>query len=205
MAGRLWSAGTRLGRWLWARHTRHTPSFPWLGGPVYEHLHDHRRWVLPEVLEAQARQRGDQTFLTVIGEGSLTYAAAAREARAAGASGTQTFFINGERYQGDSDQATLAEATLATVARTLAGADARARAQAGDAAAIAGLAEQRHRALAEQTGLSEASYRAGNLPFAEVVRVRAQIAQADAQRRRARVEQGRAASTINQTLGLEPQ
>ncbi|WP_431304022.1 TolC family protein [Sediminicoccus sp. BL-A-41-H5] len=102
-------------------------------------------------------------------------------------------------------EATLAEATLATVARTLAGADTRARAQAGDAATIAGLAEQRHRALAEQTGLSEAAYRAGQLPFAEVVRVRSQIAQADAQRRRARVEQGRAASTINQTLGLEPQ
>lgn len=101
--------------------------------------------------------------------------------------------------------AILAETTFATLARTLAGADARARAQAEDAAAIAGLADQRHRALAEQAGLAEASYRAGNLPFAEVVRVRAQIAQADAQRRRARVEQGRAASQINQTLGLEPQ
>lgn len=101
--------------------------------------------------------------------------------------------------------AILAETNFATVARTLAGADARARAQAEDAAAIAGLADQRHRALAEQAGLAEASYRAGNLPFAEVVRVRAQIAQADAQRRRARVEQGRAASQINQTLGLEPQ
>lgn len=53
----------------------------WWGGPVYEHRDDHRRWVLPEVLEAQARERGDQTFLTVIGEGSLTYAAAARQAR----------------------------------------------------------------------------------------------------------------------------
>ena len=102
-------------------------------------------------------------------------------------------------------EAALAEATLSTVARTLAGADRRARAQAEDAAAIAALAEQRHRALAEQTGFSEAAYRAGNLPFAEVVRVRAQIAQADAQRRRARVEQGRIASVINQTLGLEPQ
>jgi len=101
--------------------------------------------------------------------------------------------------------AILAEATFATVARTLAGADARARAQAQDAAAIAGLADQRHRALSEQAGLAEASYRAGNLPFAEVVRVRAQIAQADALRRRARVEQGRSASQINQTLGLEPQ
>ncbi|MDF2092190.1 AMP-binding protein [Knoellia sp. 3-2P3] len=48
---------------------------------MYEHLHDHHRWVLPDVLEAQARERGDQTFLTVIGEGSLTYAAAARQAR----------------------------------------------------------------------------------------------------------------------------
>jgi carnitine-CoA ligase len=37
--------------------------------------------VLPEVLEAQARARGEQPFLTVLGEGELTYAAAAREAR----------------------------------------------------------------------------------------------------------------------------
>ncbi|GAA1971845.1 ATP-dependent acyl-CoA ligase [Terrabacter lapilli] len=48
---------------------------------MYEHLHDHHRWILPEVLEAQARRRGDSTFLTVIGEGSLSYAAAARQAR----------------------------------------------------------------------------------------------------------------------------
>jgi crotonobetaine/carnitine-CoA ligase len=48
---------------------------------VYEHLHDHRHWVLPEVLEAQSGQRGDQAFLTVIGEGTLTYAAAASQAR----------------------------------------------------------------------------------------------------------------------------
>ena len=101
--------------------------------------------------------------------------------------------------------AALAEANFATTARTLAGADRRARAQADDASAIAQLSEQRHRALAEQSGLSETAYRAGNLPFAEVVRVRAQLAGADAQRRRARVEQGRAASIINQTLGLEPQ
>ena len=33
-----------------------------------------------------------------------------REAHAAGASGTPTFFINGERYQGDSDHASLAAA-----------------------------------------------------------------------------------------------
>jgi carnitine-CoA ligase len=52
-----------------------------LAGTVYEHLHDHLHWVLPEVLEAQARRRGTATFLTVIEEGSLTYAAAARQAR----------------------------------------------------------------------------------------------------------------------------
>jgi crotonobetaine/carnitine-CoA ligase len=48
---------------------------------VYEHLHDHHRWILPEVLEAQARHRRDQPLLTVVGEGSLTYAAAAAQAR----------------------------------------------------------------------------------------------------------------------------
>lgn len=53
----------------------------WWGGPVYEHRDDHRRWVLPEVLEAQERACGAKTFVTVIGEGTLTYAAAARQAR----------------------------------------------------------------------------------------------------------------------------
>jgi crotonobetaine/carnitine-CoA ligase len=54
-----------------------------LGGRVHPDLreHDHSTWSLPETLEAQAGVRGDQTFLTVVGEGSLTYAAAAREAR----------------------------------------------------------------------------------------------------------------------------
>lgn len=102
-------------------------------------------------------------------------------------------------------EAAQAEASFAAAARTLAAADARARAQAEDAAAIAALAEARHRALSEQSGLAETAYRAGNLPFAEVVRARAQLAAADAQRRRARVEGGRAASQINQVLGLEPQ
>jgi outer membrane protein TolC len=36
------------------------------------------------------------------------------------------------------------------------------------------------------------------------VRVRAQLAQADAARRRARAEASRAASQINQVLGIEP-
>ena len=38
-------------------------------------------WALPAVLEEQEACRGDQTFVTVLGEGELTYAAAARQAR----------------------------------------------------------------------------------------------------------------------------
>ena len=40
-----------------------------------------------------------------------------REAHAAGASGTPTFFINGERYQGDSDHASLAAAIEGALGR----------------------------------------------------------------------------------------
>jgi outer membrane protein, heavy metal efflux system len=100
--------------------------------------------------------------------------------------------------------AVAAEATLATLERTLAAAEARARAQREDAVELARLAEERHRALAEQAALSEASYRAGQTAFFELVRVRAQLAQADAARRRARTEASRAASQINQVLGIEP-
>ena len=65
------------------QRTRHTGSGPWLGCrvPADRHQHNRQPWALPEVLETQARVRGDRTFLTVVGEGSLTYAAAAREAR----------------------------------------------------------------------------------------------------------------------------
>ena len=75
------------------QRTRHTGRRPWLGCRVPEdrhqhdrdqhdgHQHDRQPWALPQVLETQARVRGDRTFLTVVGEGSLTYAAAAREAR----------------------------------------------------------------------------------------------------------------------------
>jgi len=101
-------------------------------------------------------------------------------------------------------EATAAEASLATLARGFEAADRRSRAQREDAEALTGLTEQRHRALAEQAGLIETAYRAGNVPFIELVRARAQLAQADAARRRTRVERDRAASTINQILGIEP-
>ena len=48
---------------------------------MYEHLHDHHRWVLPQVLESQARLRGAQPFIEVVGGESVTYAEAAAQAR----------------------------------------------------------------------------------------------------------------------------
>lgn len=101
-------------------------------------------------------------------------------------------------------EATAAEAQLATIARAFESAERRARAQREDAEALTTITEQRHRALAEQAGLIETAFRAGNVPFIEVARVRAQLAQSDATRRRTRVERDRAASTINQILGVEP-
>ena len=101
-------------------------------------------------------------------------------------------------------EATAAEAQLATIARAFESAERRARAQREDAEALTTLTEQRHRALTEQAGLIETAFRAGNVPFIEVARVRAQLAQSDATRRRTRVERDRAASTINQILGVEP-
>lgn len=96
------------------------------------------------------------------------------------------------------------EAELASAERSLQAAVARAREARAAALDLARLAESRHAALAEQTRLYEASFRAGQLPFIEIVRVRTQLADADAARRRARAEAGRAASDINQVLGFEP-
>jgi cobalt-zinc-cadmium efflux system outer membrane protein len=101
-------------------------------------------------------------------------------------------------------EAVSAEARLATTLRNAEAAEQRARAQREDAEELTRLTEQRHRALAEQTGLVETAYRAGNLPFIELTRARAQLAQSDIARRRARVERDRAASVINQILGVEP-
>ena len=101
-------------------------------------------------------------------------------------------------------EAIAAEAQLAAIARGFETAERRARAQRADAEALTTITEQRHRALAEQAGLIETAFRAGNLPFIEVARVRAQLAQSDATRRRTRVERDRAASTINPILGVEP-
>lgn len=109
-----------------------------------------------------------------------------------------------ERVAAARADATAAQAQLATIGRSFETAQLRSRAQREDAEALITITEQRHRALAEQSGLIETAFRAGNIDFIEVVRVRAQLAQSDAARRRARVERDRAASLINQILGVEP-
>jgi len=99
---------------------------------------------------------------------------------------------------------TTAEAELASAERSLRGAVEQAREAREAAIELTRLAEARHAALAEQTRLYEAAYRGGEQALIEVVRVRAQLADADAARRRARAEAGRATSEINQVLGIEP-
>ncbi|MFC5480634.1 DsbA family protein [Massilia suwonensis] len=60
-----------------------------------------------------------QRFVRELDEGKhrAGVAAHAEQARAHGASGTPTFFINGERYHGDSDQASLAAALQEALGR----------------------------------------------------------------------------------------
>ena len=47
---------------------------------MYRHLNDPSRWVLHEVLDDHAHRRGNDTFVTVIGEGALTYEGARTDA-----------------------------------------------------------------------------------------------------------------------------
>lgn len=97
-----------------------------------------------------------------------------------------------------------AEAEAGSAERVLLGSLDRAREARRAALDLARLSEDRHRALAEQASLYETSWRGGQLPLIELVRVRSQLAEADVARRRSRAEAGRAASEINQMLGLEP-
>lgn len=50
-------------------------------GPATGYPTDPHRWVLPDTLEEHAASRGDQPFVTALGEGTLTYAETARQAR----------------------------------------------------------------------------------------------------------------------------
>nr|WP_282571919.1 TolC family protein [Roseomonas acroporae] len=136
------------------------------------------------------RERGDEALrpnLMVSGRVSLRHGPTHREALAEARAGTVA-----------------AEAELAAAERALLGGAEAAR-EARDASLdLARLAEARHAALAEQARLYETAYRAGQLAFIELVRVRLLLADADLARRRTRAEAGRAASSINQVLGQEP-
>lgn len=101
---------------------------------------------------------------------------------------------------------TTAGSAAAVVAdRSVDGGVARAREARDAAASVLRSAEGRHAALAGQTALYEAAWRAGELPLIEVIRARTALAEADAARLRARVAVGRAASDLNQAFGVEPQ
>jgi outer membrane protein TolC len=99
---------------------------------------------------------------------------------------------------------TAAEAEAAQLDRVLALARDRARLRLEVARDLARGAEARHAVLAERGGLVERAYRGGELPLVELVRARAALADADAARRRAAVEAGRAVSQLNQVSGVEP-
>lgn len=109
------------------------------------------------------------------------------------------------------ERAAIAQATTATAlaaiaptGRAIEGGIDRARAALDAATAMRAAADQRHAALAEQTALLTAAWRAGELPLAEVLRTRAALADAAAAQAVARIGAGRAVSLLNQALGVEP-
>ncbi len=99
---------------------------------------------------------------------------------------------------------TAAEADAAQLDRALTLARGRTRTRLAAAQDIARGSEARHAALAERAGLVDRAWRGGELPLVELVRARAALADADAARRRARAELGRAFSQLNQVAGVEP-
>jgi outer membrane protein, heavy metal efflux system len=66
------------------------------------------------------------------------------------------------------------------------------------------LAERRHRALTNQAALLERSYRAGEVSFAELLRTRLILYDADLARMRGAVAVQRLQSQLNQVLAVEP-
>jgi outer membrane protein TolC len=111
---------------------------------------------------------------------------------------------NAERRAAAQTELNTSAAETATATRLIAAERERARTALADARAAVRLSEDRHRSLAEVTGLSEAAFRAGQASLAETLRLRALLAAADADRRRSQVALRQAASRLNQALGVEP-
>lgn len=96
-------------------------------------------------------------------------------------------------------------AELHSAERTVASAADAARATRETAEAVMVTAQARHDAVRRQAALAEAALRAGQLPLIELVRVRGQLADADAALRRARVNAARSVSVLNQAQGVLPE
>jgi hypothetical protein len=97
-----------------------------------------------------------------------------------------------------------AEAEIAQLDRSIALTRERARVRLDAARALAQGAEARHALLSERATLMQQAFAGGQQPLVELVRARSALAEADAARRRASVEIGRAVSQLNQVSGIEP-
>lgn len=111
---------------------------------------------------------------------------------------------NAERRAAAEAEITTAAAESSAIERAVAAERERARAALVDARTTLRLIEARHGALVRANGLSEAAFRQGQTPLAETLRLRASLAAADGERRRTQVALRRAASRLNQAIGVEP-
>lgn len=111
---------------------------------------------------------------------------------------------NAERRATAEAEITAAAAEVSAIERAVTAERERARAALADARTTLRLTETRHAALTRVAGLAETAFRQGQTPLAEALRLRASLAAADGDRRRAQVAQRRAASRLNQAIGVEP-
>lgn len=109
-----------------------------------------------------------------------------------------------ERMANAQAEIAAAEAEIAQLDRSITLTRERARVRLDAARALAQGAEARHALLGERAALMQQAFAAGQQPLVELVRARSTLADADAARRRAAVEIGRATSQLNQVSGIEP-
>lgn len=111
---------------------------------------------------------------------------------------------NAERRAAALNDAATAAAEQAAAERAIAGELETARTALEGARIAQGLAEQRYVVLAEAAALADQALASGQASLLETLRLRASLASADADRRRASVALRQAISRINQVQGYEP-
>lgn len=111
---------------------------------------------------------------------------------------------NAERRAAALREAGTAAAEQTAAERTIAGELETARTALESARIAQGLAEQRYIVLAEAAALADQALASGQASLLETLRLRASLASADADRRRASVALRQAISQINQAQGYEP-